>query len=198
MLLSNIFLAGVASAIPTLTSRQATTEYAPWEITGISASRGGRPNSSPNATLSISIKQPNTIKLQRVPRGYAVLPAFEASCDWTWSKAEALPVGIETTCSTVGTTTTYGSFTMTVSGTSLDDFSVAIKESRDISIFQQQYIRVFDGEQALKRGDGVWVTRCSSGGQCSWNVVAESLPLKVKQELTTSVGSCEEATTGSC
>ncbi|KAF3048235.1 hypothetical protein E8E12_011416 [Didymella heteroderae] len=156
MLFSNILLAGFASAAPALTSRQVTTEYAPWEITAVSAARGGRPNSDPNATLKFSIKQPNTIKLQRVPRGYAVLPAFEASCEFVWPRTEALPVG-ETTCSTVRDTTTYGGFTAKVSGTSLDDFSIAIKESRDITIFQQQYVRVFEGYQAFKRDDGVWM-----------------------------------------
>lgn len=195
MLFSNFLLAGLASAAPTLTSRQVTTEYVPWEITAISAAKNGRPNSNPNATLKVNIKQPNTIKLQRVPRGYAVLPAFEASCEFTWPKIEALPVG-EVICTTVGDTSAYGNFSMTITGTSLDDFSVAIKESRDITIFQQQYIRVFKGEQAFKRDDGVWRIICSAGGQCAWS--ARGLPLEVKQELITSVGSCEEATTGSC
>lgn len=195
MLFFNILLVGITSAAPTLTSRQVTAEYAPWEITAVSAARGGRPNSDPNATLKINIKQPNTVKLQRVPRGYAVLPAFEASCEFIWPRTEALPVG-EAPYSTVGDTSTYGGFTMMVTGTSLDDFSVTIKESRDITIFQQQYIRIFEGKQAFKRDDGVWTVRCSSGGQCNWNAV--SVPLQVKQELTSSVGSCKEASTGSC
>jgi hypothetical protein len=195
MLFSNVLLSSFASAAAALTARQVTTEYAPWEITAVSAARGGRPNSDPNATLNINIKQPNTIKLQRVPRGYAGLPAFEASCDFTWRKIEALPIG-EVICITMGDSSAYGNFSMAVTGISLDDFSVAIKESRDITIFQQQYIRVFEGEQAFKRDDGVWRIRCSAGGQCNWS--AGGLPLEVKQNLTTSVGSCEEATTGSC
>ena len=195
MLLSNILLAGFVSAAPALITRQVTTDYALWEITAVSASRNGRPDSNSDATLKINIKQPNTMKFQRVPRGYAVLPAFEASCEFTWPKIEALPVG-EVTCNTVGDTSAYGNFSMTVTGTSLDDFSIAIKESRDINIFQQQYIRVFDSEQAFKRGDGVWSTRCGAGGQCGWS--AGGLPLELKQELTTSVGSREEVTIGSC
>ncbi|KAF3043904.1 hypothetical protein E8E11_008583 [Didymella keratinophila] len=143
MLFSNILLTGLASAAPTLTSRQVTTDYVPWGITAVSAARNGRPNSNSSATLRINIKQPNTIKLQRVPQGYAVLPAFEASCEFIWPKIEVLPVG-ETTCSTVGDTSTYGVFSMTVTGTSLNDFSVAIKEFREITVFQQQYIRAFE------------------------------------------------------
>lgn len=195
MLFSSVLLASLASAASSLSPRQVTTEYAPWKITAVSAARNGRPNSSPNATLKINIKQPNTIKLQRVPRGYAVLPAFEASCEFTWPKIEALPAG-EVICNTVGDASTYGGFTMAVTGTSLDDFRVAITEFRDITIFQQQYNRIFKGEQVLKRDDGVWSIRCSAGGQCAWS--AGGLPLEVKQELTSSVGSCEEATAGSC
>lgn len=86
MLLVTLFLAGVVSAALVLDTTllgacQVTTEFIPWEITAASAYSNGCPNSSP-PTLDITIKQPNTIRLQRVPRGYGVLPAFEAKCEW--------------------------------------------------------------------------------------------------------------------
>lgn len=49
---------------------------------------------------------------------------------------EALPVG-EVISNTVVDASAYGDFFITITENSLDDFSVAIKGSRDVTIFQQ-------------------------------------------------------------
>ncbi|OSS50471.1 hypothetical protein B5807_05103 [Epicoccum nigrum] len=189
MLFTTLFLlAGLASAAPALDARQVTTEFAPWEITAASSAR---------RALDITIKQPNTIRLQRVPRGYAVLPSFEADCAWTWEQSGSPPFGVETLCTTVGENSAYGNFTATLSGTDQGDLKADIKETREVTIFQQQYVRVFEGEQAFNEESG-WKVRCGAGGACNWAFRGGELPVKVKQELTTSVGSCEEATVGGC
>ena len=92
---------------------------------------------------------------------------------------------------------THGNFTATLSGTSQSDFRVDVKETREVTIFQQQYVRIFEGEQALNEESG-WKIRCGAGGACNWAFRGEELPVKVKQALVTSVGSCEEATVGGC
>lgn len=188
MLFTTLLLAGLASAAPVLDARQVTTEFAPWEITAASATK---------SSLDITIKQPNTIRLQRVPRGYAVLPSFEADCAWTWEQSGPLPFGVETLCTTVGENSSNGNFTATLSGTDQGDFKVDVKETREVVIFQQQYVRVFEGEQAFNE-EGDWKIRCGAGGACNWAFRSGELPVKVKQELVTSVGSCEEATVGGC
>ena len=188
MLFTTLLLAGLASAAPVLDARQVTTEFTPWKITAASATK---------SALSITIKQPNTIRLQRVPRGYAVLPSFEADCAWTWETAASLPFGVETLCTTVGENSAYGNFTATLSGTSQSDFKVDVKETREVTIFQQQYIRVFEGEQAFNEESG-WKIMCGAGGACNWAFRGDEIPVKVKQELVRSVGSCEEATVGGC
>ncbi|KAF2622681.1 hypothetical protein BU25DRAFT_451977 [Macroventuria anomochaeta] len=200
MLFTTVLLAGIASAAPAFVARQVTTGFDPWEITFASAgSPSGRPGSGTTSSLQINIKQPNTILLQQVPRGYSSFPAFEASCSWSWEAAgNNFPVGVETLCSTIGDTTTYGNFTMTLAGTSQSDFTVSIKETREVTIFQQRYVRVFEGEQALKVGDGVWRQICGGSGVCNWQVIEGLLPIEVQQDLTTSIGSCEEASIGGC
>lgn len=201
MLFNTLLLAGVAAAAPALNARQAATELSPWEITFASSGRpSGRPGSSPNSTLQINIKDPNNIPTQRVPGGQSYLPSFEASCSWSWPTAGDFPAGVETLCSTVGDghASTYGNFTMTLSGEAQADFSVAIKETREVTIFQQRYVRVFEGEQEFKLGGDFWRQTCGGSGVCSWQVKDGGLPIKVEQELTLSLGSCEESTVGGC
>lgn len=196
MLFSTLLLAGIASAAPALDARQVTTEFAPWEITEASSYRGGRPNSAP-PSISISIKQPEYIRLQRASRGYGGLPAFEAECKWDWEKTTQLPVQRETLCTTVGYAEAYGNFTATVSGSNPGDFKVDFKETREIDIYGQKYVRVFEGQKTFNE-DNSWTIRCSAGGACSWTFYNLQFPIKVKQALTKSIGSCEKATTGGC
>lgn len=87
---------------------------------------------------------------------------------------------------------------MTLSGASQADFSVAIKETREVTIFQQRYVRVFEGQQEFKLGGDFWRQICGGSGVCSWQVKDGGLPIIVKQELTQSIGSCEEASIGGC
>ncbi|XPS77779.1 hypothetical protein M3J09_009806 [Ascochyta lentis] len=199
MLFTTVLLAGLTSAAPALISRQAATELNPWEITHASAGRpSGRPGSGTNSSLQINIKQPNTINLRQAPTGQAVLPSFEASCSWTWVTAgNNFPVSVETLCSRIGTKPgSYGNFTMMLSGTSQADFTVAIKETREANILGQRFVRVFEGGQAFRVGDGIWRQICGGSGVCSWQVADGSLPIEVQQDLTESIGSCED--TGSC
>ncbi len=203
MLFTTLVLAGLTSAAPTLNTRQVTNEVGPWEITTANGHRpSGRPGNSPYSTLKVNIKQPNSILLQQTPEGYSGLPPFEAFCTWNWIGASEFPVGVETLCQTVdvevvGGNNTYGNFSLTLSGTSQADFTVAIKETREITLFEQQYVRVYEGEQAFSL-NGDWRQICGGSGVCSWQFRDGVLPLDVKQELTESIGSCEEATTGGC
>lgn len=196
MLFTTLLLAGIASAGPILDARQITTEYAPWEITDASAYRNGRPSARPSIT--ISIKQPEYIRLQRVSRGYGGVPAFEARCEWEWDRVESLPPsGIETPCTTLTEYEAFGNFSMAITGDTQRDFKVTIKETREIDIYGQNYIRVFEGEQAFNEENN-WKIICGAGGTCNWRFRNVEIPINVKQKLTTSVGSCELATTGGC
>ncbi|KAF1358942.1 hypothetical protein EJ07DRAFT_179091 [Lizonia empirigonia] len=197
MFFATFLLAGLASAAPTFISRQVTTEYAPWEITQVSGgSPSGRPGSSPNKTLSITINEPNTIRLQRVPRGYAAFSPYNTTCSWTWDRSspEFFPLGVETLCSPVDST--YGNFTMTLTqGEAQSDFSVKIKETKEMTVFQERYVRIFEAEKAFKVGDNLRQI-CGGSGVCSWQLKYGTV--EVQQELTTSIGSCEEASIGGC
>ncbi|KAF3008621.1 hypothetical protein E8E13_008222 [Curvularia kusanoi] len=185
MLFTTLLLTGLASAAPALNARQTTPELAPWEITVANGYQGGRPNSSP-PTLGITIKQPNSIRLQTTSTGDAVLPPFEARCP-------SLLGGTETLCITVGdAAAAYGNFTATLSG-NMVDFTVKFKETREETVYQQKYVRVYEGEQVFNQETGWRVKICSAGGACLYEF-RDGLP-KVKQVLTESVGSCEEATT---
>ncbi|KAJ8113388.1 hypothetical protein OPT61_g4474 [Boeremia exigua] len=199
MLLPTILLAGLVSAAPALNTRQATNDFLPWDITAASAfSPSGRPGSSPESTVTISIKQPNVIRLQQAPTGYAGFLPFEATCRWSWTGGRTnFPAGAEALCSSEAGASTYGNFTMTLSGTDQANFSVAIKETREVTIFQQKYVRVYEGEREFTL-TGDWRQSCGGSGVCSWSPLEGVLPIKVQQELTESIGSCEEATIGGC
>lgn len=199
MLFTTLLLAGLATAAPALHSRQATTEYSPWEITRVGGSSpSGRPGSSPNKTLSITIDDPNTINLQRTPTGYAVFSPYNTTCSWTWDRSSdsSFPIGVETLCSPVDST--YGNFTMTLTaGTSQADFTIKIVETREVTVFKEHYVRVFEAEKTLKVGTGEDLTQiCGGSGVCSWELKNGSV--EVEQQLTTSVGTCEEASIGGC
>lgn len=201
MLISTLFLAGFASAAPALVSRQDnTTELAPWQITAASAnSPSGRPGSGITSGISVTIKDPNTIPLRQSGTGTVVFPSIEATCSWTWegSAADNFPDGVETVCiRTAVKPSSYGNFTMMLSGTSQRGFALTIKETREVSPYGQRFVRVYEGEHAFATGDSVWRQQCGGSGACSWYPATDVLPIEVQQELTESVGSCEE--TGTC
>jgi hypothetical protein len=203
MLLTNLVLAGLAaaaSAIPTRVERQIpNNEVTPWEITYAVA--GSYKNTG--GSVRIEFTNPNTYKVQRVPRGYAVLPSFDAICNWSWS-GDAIPEGVETTCEPQGQDNIYGNLTMTLrQGPNADaaigqgNFAVDIKETRTVTIFGLEYIRVWEGRALFQSGDS-WKLICGNSGQCSWSLPSNKRPYLIKQELTKSVGSCEESTVGGC
>jgi hypothetical protein len=199
MLFTLVLLTGLASAAPALHSRQVTAEYAPWQITAVRAGApSGRPGNNPNSSLSITINEPNTIRIQQAPSGYAGFLPYNTTCSWAWEGAVNFPYGVETLCSPVDST--FGNFTMTLSKGSggfspQGDFVVNIKETKEMTVFQQRYVRVFEGEQAFKTGDNLRQV-CGSSGVCSWGL--KDGTVEVKQDLTTSIGSCEEADIGGC
>jgi hypothetical protein len=201
MLVSILLFAGIASAAPAIISRRDNTAaLAPWQITAASAnSPSGRPGSSTTSGISITIKDPNTIPLRQGPTGTVVFPSIEATCSWTWegSAADNFPDGIETVCTrTAVKPSSYGNFTMTLSGTSQRDFAFTVKETREVSPYGQRFVRVYEGGHAFAVGDGIWRQQCGGSGACSWQPANDVLPIDVQQELTESVGSCEE--TGTC
>jgi hypothetical protein len=203
MLLTNIVLAGlsaVATAAPALVDRQVTTEVTPWEINAVNAGRpSGRPGPVSNNTLRIKLTNPNQVNLQRVPRGYTYFPSFVATCNWSWPSGGGPPYGIETVCTPTEPDSIYGNLTMKLSpgdgGAAQGDFNVDITEFRTVTVFQQEYIRVWEGAAKFKTGDNLQQI-CGGSGFCSWTL--KKTPILVKQELTKSVGSCEESTTGGC
>ncbi|KAJ4381033.1 hypothetical protein N0V86_003380 [Didymella sp. IMI 355093] len=142
MLVSAFFLAGIASAAPALLSRQDNiTELAPWQITAASAgSPSGRPGSGTTSSIHITIKDPNTIPLRQSATGTVAFPPIEATCSWTWegSAADNFPDGVETVCTrTAVKPSSYGNFTVTLSGTSPRDFAFTVKETREVSPYGQ-------------------------------------------------------------
>ncbi|KAF9698104.1 hypothetical protein EKO04_003694 [Ascochyta lentis] len=195
MLFTTLLLAGLASAAPAITSRQIPTEYTPWEITNVSGGNpSGRPGSGSNNTLSISIKEPNIVRLQRVPRGYAAFLPWETTCSWTWDRSSTsnFPLGVETLCSPVDGT--LGNFTMTLTrGIGNSDFTVNIKETKEVTVFATRYVRVFDAEKTLKEE---LYKICGRSGVCSVQLVDG--PVEVQQELTESIGSCKDVSIGGC
>lgn len=201
MFFSTLLVAGIASAAPALVSRRDnTTSLDAWQITAASAHRpSGRPGNDNISGIYITIKDPNTIALRQGPTGTVVFPSIEATCSWTWegSAADKFPNGVETICTrTTVKPSSYGNFTMTLSGTSQADFSLAIKETREVSPYGQRFVRVYEGDHAFSLSDGVWRQQCGGSGVCSWQTANGVLPIEVQQELTESIGSCEE--TGTC
>jgi hypothetical protein len=198
MFFTTLIFTGLASASPLL-SRQVTTEYSPWQITEVSGFQpSGRPGNDPHSSLSITIHEPNTIRLQQAPSGYAAFLPYSTTCSWSWEGVANFPYGIETLCSPVDST--YGNFTMTLSKGSgvyspQGDFVVSIKETKEMTVFQEHYIRVFEGKEAFKVGDNL-LQHCGSSGVCSWAL--KNGTVDVKQKLTKSVGSCEESSIGGC
>jgi hypothetical protein len=206
MLFTNVLasltgLVAVASAAPTLVERQIpNNDVAPWSITYAVSARPAPRYPDADRSISINFTNPNDYKMQRVPRGYAILPRFNATCTWTW-KHDDVPYGTEAACVYKSATSSiYGSLSMTLQPGSdaaaekQADFSVDIKESRANTIFGLEYIRVWEGKAAF--GPDNLKVICGNEGQCSWALTER--PLLVKQELTKSVGSCEESTIGGC
>ena len=180
MLVSTILFAGIASAAPALVLRQDnSTALAPWHITAASAnSPSGRPGDSPTSGITITIKDPNNIPLRQSGTGTVVFLSIEATCSWTWegSAADNFPNGVETVCTrTTVKPSSYGNFTMTLSGTSQRDFALAIKETREVSPYGQRFVRVYEGGHAFATGDGVWRQQCGGSGACSWYPASDAL-----------------------
>lgn len=201
MLVSTLFLAGIASSAPALVSCQNNTiDLASWQITAASAnSPSDRPGSGTTSGVSITIKDPNTIPLRQSGTGTVVFPSIEATCSWTWEgpAADDFPEGVETVCThTAAKPSPYGNFTMTISGTSQRSFAFTIKETREVSPYGQRFVRIYEGDHAFATGDGVWRQQCGGSGACSWYPANDVLPIEVEQKLVESVGSCEE--TGTC
>ena len=203
MHLTNLLLAGLAAAATALPTTLVEREIpnntvTPWEITSAVASS----STNGSARIQIDFTNPNTYKLQRVPRGYAVMPSFDSICTWSWA-GDAMPLGVETTCETQGRNNMYGTLTMTLREgsqpgvASQSDFKVDIKEARSVTVFGLEYVRVWEGQAVFKAGEA-WRLGCGNAGQCAWSLPGDKRPYLVKQELTTSAGSCEESTVGGC
>jgi hypothetical protein len=201
MLCMNIILAGlaaIATASPTPV-KNASDALAPWEITHFSA-RKYSPKSH-TAWINITISDPNEIKLQKVPHGYAVLPKFQANCYWTWDWFEdPFPFDIETVCTPLGVDNIYGNLTMRLQSDgeyepSPGHLDIEIIESRAVTVLGTEYIRVWKGASKLRTADNLHLA-CSSSGRCGWTL--QGKPVLIKQELIKSSGSCETAAIGGC
>jgi hypothetical protein len=207
MLFTNVLasltgLAAVAAAAPTLVERQIpNNDVVPWNITYAVSGRPAPRYPDADRSISIEFANPNDYKLQRVPGGYTSLPHYNATCTWTW-KNDDVPFGTEAACVYKSATSKiWGNLTMTLQPGTDDpaiakqaNFSVDIKETRANTIFGLEYIRVWEGKAAF--GSSNLKLICGNQGQCAWGLTER--PLLVKQELTKSVGSCEQSTIGGC
>lgn len=202
MLISNIILTGLAataSAIPT-TFKRADSEILPWEITWFSANKYSL--NAPTARINITISDPNDIRLQKTPTGYAIFPKIEMNCFWSWNwHEEPFPFNIETVCKSLGSDDIYGNLTMTLRSIDGEEPSpgsldVDITESRTVTVLGTEYVRIWKGVAELRSGENTRL-RCSLSGRCGWNLYNEK-PIPVEQELVKSVGSCETAEVGGC
>jgi hypothetical protein len=201
MMFINVILAGlaaVATATPTAIER-ADGEVTPWEITRFT-SRKYSPKSH-TAWINITLSDPNEIKLQKVPHGYAVLPKFQAGCSWVWDWFEdPFPLDVETVCTPLGNDDIYGNLTMKLRPQGSDELSpgslyVEIIESRTVTVLGTEYIRVWEGAIKFSTSENLHLG-CGPSGRCGWNL--QNKTVLIKQELTKSVGSCETAEVGGC
>jgi hypothetical protein len=197
----NTILAGLAAIATASTTpfKNATDALAPWEITHFSA-RKYSPKSHV-AWINITVSDPNEIKLQKVPHGYAVLPKFQANCYWTWDWFEdPFPFDIETVCTPLEVDNIYGNLTMRLQWDgeyepSPGHLDVEIIESRAVTVLGTDYTRVWKGAVKLTTSDNLHLG-CSPSGRCGWNL--QGKPVLIKQELIQSSGSCETAEVGGC
>lgn len=80
-------------------------------------------------------------------------------------------------------------------GTTQAEFAVKIKETKEMTVFQTRYVRVFEAEKTFKVGDNL-LEVCGGSGVCGFQL--KNGTVEVQQQLTTSVGNCEEASVGGC
>ena len=194
MLFSALVLAATAAASPVV-QRQVTTELAPWNITDLfSYKPSGQPSPNTDQRIALRITDPNTIQLMRASRfGFAVFPPLSADCDIQWEfPAGQPPYGEEIFCPISGDGG-YGNFTVTlVEGTgeleTVLDFGLKFKETREVSVQQHYFKRVFEGTVSFKAGQN-YQGSCGDSGVCAGQLIED---VAVTQELTESVGSCEE------
>lgn len=191
-------LVAITAAVPT-PAKRVDDELLPWEITNFSANKYS-PHFS-TARINITISDPNEIKLQKLPTGCTTFPKFEANCYWSWDWfKDPFPFDIETVCKTLGNDNIYGNITMTLRSKGDEEPSpgsldVDIMESRTVTIFETEYVRVWKGVLQLRGGRNTRL-RCSPSGRCGWNL--QNKPVLVGQELIKSMGSCETAEVGGC
>jgi hypothetical protein len=194
MLFSALVLAATAAASPVV-QRQVTTEFAPWNITDLfSYKPSGQPSPNTNRRIALRITDPNEIKLMRASRfGFAVFPALTVDCDIQWEFPAGLPpYGEEILCPTSGDGSS-GNFTVAlVEGTgeleTVLDFGLKFKETREVNVHQYYFKRVFEGTVSFKAGQN-YQGSCGESGVCAGQLIDD---VAVTQELTESVGSCEE------
>ncbi|KAF2996734.1 hypothetical protein E8E13_006184 [Curvularia kusanoi] len=145
MLSTTIILASLAAAItatPTAVKRADNT--LPWEITWFNANKYSPKNH--NARINITISEPNEIRLQQTPTGYAVLPKFEANCHWSWDWFEdPFPFDKVMICTLLGNEEIYGNLTMTLRAIGEEDPSpgsvdVDIVEARSVTVLGTEYV----------------------------------------------------------
>jgi len=198
MLFSALVLAATVAVSPVVAAspvvqRQVTTEFAPWNITNVESYKpSGEPSPNTNRRISVRITDPNDILLMRASRfGFAFFPAMTVDCNIEWEFPAGLPpYGEEKLCQPAGD---GSSFTVAlVEGTgeleTVLDFGLKFKESREVNVRQFYFKRVFEGTASFKAGVN-YQGSCGDAGVCAGSLIGNAA---VTQELTESVGSCEE------
>ncbi|KAH6642591.1 hypothetical protein C7974DRAFT_105133 [Boeremia exigua] len=190
-LITALALTGASTASP-LSTRQTAAPLEPWKVSGVfSYKPSSQPGPDKNSRVSLRIEDPNTIRLMRASRfGFAVLTPLTADCTITWPYPDGQPpFGQEVLCEG----DSAGNFSVALvpgsGGETVLDFGVKIVERREVTVLANNYFyRQFEGEASFKVGEG-YEGSCGEAGVCAGQLEGE---VAVVQELTQSVGSCEQ------
>ncbi|KAF3034897.1 hypothetical protein E8E12_004629 [Didymella heteroderae] len=188
-----------AAAASPLSARQATdpADLAPWKITSLfSYKPSSQPGPDKNSRISLRISDPNTIKLMRASRfGFGVFSPLTSDCTISWPFPDGVPpFNEEVLCGVTGDDDggAYGNFSVLLQpgtgGEDVLDFKVKLIERREVSILNHYFYRQFEGEADFKVGEN-YQGSCGDAGVCAGQLEGQ---LEVDQEITQSVGSCEE------
>ncbi|KAF2633206.1 hypothetical protein BU25DRAFT_405134 [Macroventuria anomochaeta] len=193
-ILSTLALTSFSAASP-LAPRQIGAPLSPWKITSLySYKPSSQPGPDKNSRIFVRIEDPNTIYLMRASRfGFGVFGALTADCTISWPFPDGQPPFEQEILCTPAAEYPSGNFSVTLTpgsgGETVLDFGLKIVERRETTILANNYFyRQFEGEVSFKVGEN-YTGSCGEAGVCAGQLEGE---VAVVQEVTQSVGSCEE------
>jgi len=177
---------------------------APWEVTSLYVwTPPGRPGEHPLARISLSISDPNTIKLGQTPWDSAVgFGPTTATCSVRWLYVSASRGFFDPVpCGDVNTALWSVSYhPNTTSASTNFGLRFALQEAVILRNGAIEELK-FEGEGWFKVGYGNSTEEnmsgsCGGSGQCGWGLRADRTPVIVEQQLvsrTCLVGDCQAA-----